>query len=357
MIITIIGDKKVYNEAGSLYNKLAFEMKTEQWNSITFCSAFLTKSAAESIIELIKNIKTRRDIEITIIIGVKNNFTEPDAIKILLDYIEDSSRNNLKFSLKVPQDNNFHIKCYVFLNESEGKAIVGSANLTDNGLESNGELMVEVDDNKTVDAIVDYINNYLNKSVDWCLCINEYFNIYKKNKPIITETNTAELFKKKRFHKIKQRLTIRFVAPTMGIIGKASKEQEERVQVIFENTKRKFPDINKSYWIIYSKSSGDDLDAVKANYPIGSCFDRPKDINHDWEIKANRIICNVGAVVNTLDDEIVMFMKKGCIHYVVTEKIIRIAEKLGIKSDDEDYIPTKEEIDKYKQFILNSRNK
>jgi len=154
----IIGDKKACNEVSSLYEKLASEMLTGPWTSITLCSAFLTKDAAHSVIELINEIKTRRKIKITIIIGVKNNFTVPDAIKVLLDYIENNNRSNFEFNLMLPRDTEFHLKCYLFLGRNAGKAMVGSANLTETGLESRGELMVEVDNEQTVDRIVSYID-------------------------------------------------------------------------------------------------------------------------------------------------------------------------------------------------------
>ena len=96
---------------------------------------------------------------------------------------------------------------------------------------------------------------------------------------------------------------------------------------------------------------------IYEKYPIGSCFDRPRENNRTWEIGAKRMICNVGAIVNISDDEIVMFMKKGCTNYSVTEEIIEVAESLGIKSDGEDDIPTKQGMDEYRRFILAKRGR
>ncbi len=348
----------MYNEAISLYDKLALEMQTGQWNSITLCSAFLTKDASQSLIKLFSEIETERKLKITIIIGVKNYFTVPDAIEILLDYINNNEENNFEFNLRLPRDTDFHMKCYVFLRHNVGKAIVGSANLTNTGLDSNGELMIETNDENTVNSVVKYVDHYLNESEDWNYYINKYANIYEKVKPQIAKINKTELFKNKKMKsKIKRKLTIRFTAPTMGILGKANNEQEERVKVVFGKIKNQFPDINKSNWITYSEQTTDDIYIIKEEYPIGSCFDRPRDNYSDWEIGSNRMICNVGAIASTLDDEIVMFMKKGCIHYTVNEEIVEIAEELGIKSYDKNYIPTREEIDKYKKFILDNRNK
>ena len=216
--------------------------------------------------------------------------------------------------------------------------------------------MVEVDNEQTVDRIVSYIDYYLNESENWYDYVDKYEIVYKNSKPAIINNNIKRLFKKTRLFKPEQKLTIRFTAPTMEALGKVSKEQAERVAGIFDSVKEQFPDINKSNWIIYSEQTDDEINAIREKYNVGSCFDRPRDNNRTWEIGTNRIICNVGAIVTLLDDEIVMFMKKGCIHYCVTEDIIEVAERIGIKSDDEDYIPTKKEMDEYKQFILNKRS-
>jgi HKD family nuclease len=353
----IIGDDKVSCEAISLQEKLEEEMLTGSWNSITLCSAFLTKIGAQSIIDIFNNIKTRRKMKFTIIIGIKSCFTVPEAIRLLLEYIDNNGKSNFEFKLMLPRDSDFHMKCYVFLGKSGGMALVGSANLTETGLESKGELMVEVNEEHAIESIVDYIDGYLNESESWQEFIDKYEAVYEDTKPDVKKVNIKRLFKKSRILKTKQKMTIRFTAPTMNVLGNVSKEQKARVFEIVDSVKRLYPDINKSNWIIYSDQPDDEIDTIREKYPIGSCFDRPRDTNKTWEIKTNRIICNVGAIVNTLDDEIVMFMKKGCIHYRVTEEIIDSAERLGIISDDEDHIPTKKEMDEYKQFIIENRSR
>lgn len=353
----IIGDKKVCKEAVSLYEKLKSELLTGNWNSITLCSAFLTDSAVQSIIDILNEIKTRRKIKFTILVGIKNYFTVPEAIRLLLDFIKNNSKSNFEFNLMLPKDADFHMKCYVFLGRNGSKALVGSANLAETGLESKGELMVEVDDDQVIDNIVSYIDHYLNESEYWHEYIDKYETVYENTKPDIKKVNANGLFKKPRVLKPKQKMTIRFTTPTMDALGSVSKEQEERVLEIFYSVKEQYPDINKSSWILFYDQTDEDIDAIRDKYPIESCFDRPRDNNKTWEIGTNRIICNVGAIIETLDDEVVMFMKRGCIHYQVTEQIIEAAERLGIKSEDGEYIPTKKQMDEYKQFILNNRNK
>lgn len=349
----IIGDKSVFEEAVSLYEKLSNEINGN-WNSITLCSAFLSDSGAESIIELIEEMKNSKKLKFTIMIGIKNNFTSPSAIKTLIEYIEESDKENIYFDLRLPMDEDFHVKSYVFLGTKQSKAIVGSANLTDTGLKSKGELMVEVNDENSVDEIIDYLDSYLNDSEKWIDCIDEYSKIYEKHKPTITNAKMTNLIKKRKRKKSNSRLTIRFTAPTMDTLEKASKEQEKRVNEIYKIVKKDHENLIKSHWVIYSNLSEEEIENVKEKYPMGCCFDRPIGINENWDIGDSRAICYVGLIVNTLEDEIVMFMK-SCTHYKVTEDIIKIAENYSIKNEDEDHIPSKENMEAYKKFVLEYR--
>ncbi|NME09460.1 NgoFVII family restriction endonuclease [Paraclostridium bifermentans] len=348
----IIGDTMVYNEAISLYEKLSDEFERE-WNSITLCSAFLSESAANSIIDLIEKIENVNNLKITIMVGTKNNFTSPSSIKILINYVEKINKN-IDVNLRLPLNEDFHMKSYVFIGDNQSKAIVGSANLTDTGLKSKGELMIDINDEETVDEVIEYLDEYLNESVEWEDYIDEYSKIYEKYKPVINNSKMNNLLSKPIRKKSNKRMTIRFTAPTMGTLHKISREVSDRVDNIFEFAKRENKNIISSYSIIYSDVSEEDIKDIKNEYVSGYYFDRPIRIGEEWNIGDSRAICRVGAIVNTLEDEIVMFMKRGCIHYKVTDEIIKIAEKYGIKND-EDYTPENDSMDKYKNFILEYR--
>lgn len=349
----IIGDTRVYSEAISLYEKLSDEFERE-WNSITLCSAFLSESAANSIIDLIEKIENVNNLKITIMVGTKNNFTSPSAIKILINYVEKTNKN-IDINLRLPLNEDFHIKSYVFIGDNQSKAIVGSANLTDTGLKSKGELMIDINDEEVVYEVIEYLDGYLNESVEWKDYIDEYSKIYEKSKPIINNVKMKNLLSKLIISKNNKRISIRFTAPTMNDFKTVSKQEAERVYKVFENIKEQYNNINKSQWIIHTNFSKEEIKSLKNKYPVGCYFDRPIGIGEGWNIGDSRAICRVGAIVNTLEDEIVMFMKRGSIHYKVTDEIIKIAEKYGIKNDDEDYIPQNDSMDKYKNFILEYR--
>lgn len=349
----IIGDKMIYREATSLYEKLSDEFERE-WNSIILCSAFLSESAANSIIDLIDKIENVNNLKITIMVGTKNNFTSPSAIKILINYVEKINKN-IDVNLRLPLNEDFHIKSYVFIGDNQSKAIVGSANLTDTGLKSKGELMIDINDEEVVYDVIEYLDGYLNESVEWKDYIDEYSKIYEKSKPIINNAKMKNLLSKVIRSKNNKRISIRFTAPTMNGFKTVSKQEAERVYKVFENIKEKYNNINKSQWIIHTNFSKEEIKSLKNKYPVGCYFDSAEDIDDGWNIGDRRIICCVGAIAHTLEDEIVMFMKRGSIHYKVTDEIIKIAEKYGIKNDDEDYIPKNDSMDKYKNFILEYR--
>ena len=365
----VIGDKKIYNKAISLYDKLSNEFNKD-WNNITLCSAFLSDSAANSLIELIEDIGHRK-LKLTIMIGVKNNFTSPSSIRKLLDYINTCKKSNIEFKLILPMDNDFHIKAYVFKNEFTSKAIIGSANLTDTGLKSKGELSIDIK-NDDVNGIIEYIDSYLSISQSWSDCIDQYEKRYSENKSTIVASDVQSLKinkpvnrknknKNSRLGKVEYMSTNlvyqKRVSPTMDTLCKLSKEKLEKVDMVLKVAQIENSNIIKSNSILFFNQSPDDIEYIHDKYKVNSIFDSPNGINQNWNIGDKRSICTIGAIRNISEDEVIIFMKRGCIHYEVTEEIISIAEELGIKSidDEEECIPSKVNMEKYIKFIKNHR--
>ena len=365
----IIGDKKIYNKSISLYDKLSNEFNKD-WNNITLCSAFLSNSAAESLIELIDNI-TNKKVKLTIIIGIKNNFTQPSAIRILLDYINTCRKTNIEFKLILPMDNDFHIKAYIFKNNSISKAIVGSANLTDTGLKSKGELCVEII-NDDVNTISECIDRYLDTGLLWNECIDKYEKKYNENKLNIVKADVQSLKtskiikraikkKKTRLYKPMNTYTnLKYqnkVSPTMGILDKVTKEGQRKIDIAFKAARQKNLSINKTNAILFFNQSPEYIDYICDKYKVNSIFDRPDEINQSWNIGDKRCICTIGEVSRISEEEVIIFMKRGCIHYKVTPEIMDVAEELNIKPDieDEEIIPLNENMKKYIRFVKNNR--
>lgn len=353
----IIGEKTETNNVISLFDKLAEEIQNEAWSSITLCSAYITKPAAKSLVTLLEEVRHKRKLKINLIIGAKNYFTVPEAVRILQEYIKSNSNSEFDLRLLLPRNADFHIKCYLFQGERVQKAVVGSANLTDNGLKSTGELMIEVSDKQTVDEISVYINEYVKESEEWSDCIKDYEKLYQKEKPELNKVKVKKLFKKLNNTRNEQDTTISETAPTVGILQKTAKEDEEKVVQAFNSIKDQFTDIIKSHWVLFDVKEDGTIEDIRRKYPVGSSFDSPSDTNKTWEIGTKRKLSIVGAIESIGEGQHVMFVKKGCIHYVVTEEISKEAERLKIKSEDKNYIPAKEEMDMYKEFILSKRGK
>lgn len=85
-----------------------------------FAIAFITKSGLVCLKNILKQLE-EKGIKGKILTGDYLSFSEPDALKQLLDY------QNIE--LKV-YSGNFHIKAYIFKNKNNYNYIIGSSNLT-----------------------------------------------------------------------------------------------------------------------------------------------------------------------------------------------------------------------------------
>lgn len=336
----IIGDKNIHNNVTSLHDKLSYEFK-QDWNSITLCSAFLSDSATNSLIELFNNLVNDRKLEITIMIGMKNNFTSPSAIRKLLEYVNVSDKSNIKFNLILPMDNDFHIKTYVFMSEYKSKAIVGSANLTDTGLKSRGELSIDINSDG-VNDIMEYINGYLKISKPWSDCIDKYEEIYKNNKSTLVTSDINN------FKVDEKNIPNDLQSPTQDDLYEVTSDKSKEIDSLYDNVKYKYKNLIRVNAILCE----DSIIEINKKYKVNSYLDRPKYTSDSWNIGDNRGICTIGAIEELSNDEVVIFMKGRSFYYNVTKEIIDKAEELGIKSiDDEESIPSKENMDKYIKFI------
>lgn len=355
----IIGDKIRYKSANSLYDKLSYEFNNN-WNNIVLCSAFLSDSAANSLIEIFNKLDNNKKLKVTIMIGVKNNFTPPSSIRKLLDYINTYEKSNIKFDLMLPFDNDFHIKTYVFTSDYESKAIVGSANLTDTGLKSKGELAIYIND-ESVNDIIEYVNGYLEISEPWSGYIEKYEEIYKYNKSTIVTADINSFKVHKTSIKLYKRKVKRggrinnhndLESPTQDDLYKVTSDKSKEMDSLYENIKYKYKSLIRVNSILFD----DSIIEINKKYKVNSYIDRPKYTSDSWNIGDNRAICTIGAIEELSDDEVVIFMKGRSFYYDVTEDIIDKAEELGIKSIDcEEIIPSKENMDKYIMFIKENK--
>ena len=95
-----------------------------------FSVAFITMSGVISLIETLKLLK-KNNIRGKILTSQYQNFTQPDALKKLLEF------ENIE--LKIATDSNFHAKGYIFKKKDDYSFIIGSSNLTQSALSENKE--------------------------------------------------------------------------------------------------------------------------------------------------------------------------------------------------------------------------
>lgn len=351
---SLLGDMSINPKADTLYQRLEENIKLNGWNSITICSAYLTKGAAEKLVELFDSITTRKRMKINLIVGSKDYFTQPEAIEVLLHFLDKPRKGNIEYYFVQPLDMNFHIKCYLFLGLKNNKLVIGSANLTMNGLESFGELLIEVNDDETINQVVEHIDYYYTNSVLWRDAISDYSVEYEKNAPKLPKEAYRRYANNVGKKLLKSKTsTIRLTSPTIGKLYSLESEKSKKIAKKVAEMQRGKPGLAKSNWIVFEDSS---YDEIMRKYQVGSWFDRPKSHKDSWNIGANRMVGKVGTILSLAEDGVLLVMQKRSIHYQVTKRIHSMAKKLRIIDDsDEEKAPTKANLDKYVEFIFQNR--
>lgn len=352
----LIGDKDVNSEATTLYERLRNNIKSSNWSSITICSAYLTVIAAEKLVELFRKITTNKRLKVNIIVGSKDYFTQPEAIEVVLDFINNQREKNIEYNFVQPLDTRFHIKCYLFLGHKYEKLLIGSANLTNNGLESFGELLVEVSHSSIINQVVTHLDYYYKNSVLWHEVIKEYSKEYERNAPKFCEEayqKYTSIIVKKRIKKSKS-FTIRLTSPTIDELYLIEKDKAKQIASKLTELRKNSLGLAYTTWILFEDMP---YEEVKSMYPIGSWFDRPEVCGQSWNIGTKRMLSRVGNVISLNENDVILVMKKGSTHYIVSKEILVLAERLGIKTenDEEEIVPRKKDFDKYRNFIINNR--
>ena len=98
--------------------------------------AFITNSGVASIINTLQELDDGKKVKGKIITSQYQNFTEPAALKRLLQF--------KNIDLRIVTEDNFHAKGYIFRREDRYSFIIGSSNLTQAALSSNKEWNVKL---------------------------------------------------------------------------------------------------------------------------------------------------------------------------------------------------------------------
>ncbi len=120
-------------------NTLVSFLKTagEGAKKIDLAVGFLTESGVDSVLYLLKKVAKRGKVRL--LTGLYQGFTEPSALRKLLRV---QTETKGRISVAVSRDGHFHWKCYFIEKAKSADLIVGSSNLTSDGLKASGELNV-----------------------------------------------------------------------------------------------------------------------------------------------------------------------------------------------------------------------
>ena len=157
-----------------ILSSLLWELQTCE--SFFISVAFVTTSGVASIINTLQELKERK-IQGKIVVSQYLNFTQPEALKRLLQF------DNIE--LRIATNVNAHSKGYLFKKKKYLNLIVGSSNLTASALSSNKEWNLQVsaiDSSKIIHKVYDEFEKDFNSATvvteDF---IKNYQNIYERN--------------------------------------------------------------------------------------------------------------------------------------------------------------------------------
>ncbi|MCQ9100235.1 phospholipase D-like domain-containing protein [Vibrio parahaemolyticus] len=127
----IIANTEKHNYAQEIKSLLVWA------ESCYLCTSFIDKQGVELLLPALMEASKKHDFKVSIYSNGEHKYTKPWVVKTLnkLTYV-----NHLVVK---PDGRRLHSKIYLFVNGSQYIAIIGSANLTGNGLVNNEELSLK----------------------------------------------------------------------------------------------------------------------------------------------------------------------------------------------------------------------
>jgi HKD family nuclease len=104
---------------------------------IDLAVAFITATGLESILHVLQKVARRGRVRV--LTGLYQGFTDPKALAALL---REQTATRGRLTVRLSDDPRFHWKAYLLTGNRSATAIIGSSNLTNEGLTESGELNV-----------------------------------------------------------------------------------------------------------------------------------------------------------------------------------------------------------------------
>jgi HKD family nuclease len=184
MNIKLLGQGFEATSKDSVGNQLTKFFSDKDFHSFTGISAFASQAGVNGLSKYIASAKKHLKI-ITIVTGVDQKGTSQEALLALLNL------NINAFVFYQPSFTIFHPKIYLFEGKDKSELIIGSANLTSQGLFTNVEasLLVTIDNRVEADKkIVEQLKDYYKGIFDFTDP-----NLKKLSKKIIAELVKAKV--------------------------------------------------------------------------------------------------------------------------------------------------------------------
>jgi HKD family nuclease len=106
-------------------------------SEVSIAVAFVTQSGLKEILQSLRQVAVKGHVRL--LTGLYQKVTEPQALRTLLR-VQDETRG--RFAVHLSREPQFHWKLYLLKSRSDSTLIVGSSNLTQEGMRSGGELNV-----------------------------------------------------------------------------------------------------------------------------------------------------------------------------------------------------------------------
>ncbi|MGE5296878.1 MAG: phospholipase D-like domain-containing protein [Solirubrobacterales bacterium] len=104
-------------------------------SEVSIAVAFITQAGLDEIVQPLQQVATNGKVRL--LTGLYQKFTEPRALRTLCRL---QRQTQGRLSVRLSREPQFHRKLYVLTNRVYATAILGSSNLTQDGLRSGGEL-------------------------------------------------------------------------------------------------------------------------------------------------------------------------------------------------------------------------
>lgn len=195
MNITLLGQGFEASSRNSVGNKLIKFFTDKDFHTFTGISAFASQAGIRGLSKHIKKAKKHLN-SITIVTGVDQKGTSMEALQELLTLNIDA------YVFYQPSITIFHPKMYLFEGAEKSELIIGSSNLTSQGLFTNVEASLLVSIDNTVEAerkIVDQLKDYFKGIFDY-----SDPNLKKLNKKIIAALVKAKVVPTEAERKVAQ---------------------------------------------------------------------------------------------------------------------------------------------------------